>query len=168
MTYSVYRILNTVNDKAYIGVSTNPKKRISDHFTGKGSVLVKEDVDRHGRAVFMSQVVGMFHEEHEANKVMAHLIMRHNALYPNGYNKAIGGKGSSGHIWDLEQREKVSGERNNRSKLTEAQVAVIFWDSRPRSKIAEEFGISTTMVTKIKSGKAWKHITKWLIVRDVP
>ncbi len=166
MPFSVYRILNTLNDKAYIGVSNNPKKRFSDHFSGRGSEELWRDVQKEGREVFMAQVLETHEEESVANQRMQTHIMRHNALYPFGYNKSIGGKGSHGHTWDLEQRAKVSGVRNKRSKLNESQVMAIYWDARSRSIIAKEYGVSTTMVTNIKNGKAWKHVTQWLSAEE--
>ena len=161
MPYSVYRILNTLNDKAYIGVSTKPKKRISAHLTGSGSSLLWEDVQKSGKGVFLVQIVEIHDDATEANRRMQTLIMRHNALHPFGYNKGIGGKGSHGHLWDLKQRAKISGSNNKRSKLTEAEVAAIYWDPRSSSIIAKKYGVSTTMITKIKNRQAWKHVTRW-------
>jgi hypothetical protein len=60
----------------------------------------------------------------------------------------------------------VTGSNNRRSKLTETQVAGIYWDARSRSVIAKEHGISTTMVTKIKKGQAWKHVTQAFAITD--
>ncbi len=162
MEYCIYRILNTLDDKAYIGVSTNPKKRISAHMTGTGSSLLRDAIQNHGREVFLSQIIERHEDSTEANRRMQTYIMRHNALHPFGYNKGIGGKGSNGHLWDLTQRAGITGSKNRRSKLTESQVAAIYWDARSRSVIAKEYGVSTTMITKIKNGQAWKHITRWL------
>ena len=160
MEYCIYRIINTVNDKVYVGLSTNPKKRISAHLTGTGSPLIKEDVMKYGRAAFITQTIESYNEPIEANRRAQTYIMRNNSLYPFGYNKSIGGQGSSGHLWDLTQRAGVTGSNNRRSKLTESQAAAIYWDARSRSMIAKEYGISTTMVTKIKKGQAWKHVTQ--------
>jgi hypothetical protein len=157
--YSIYRILNTVNDKAYIGVSTAPKKRISAHMTGTGSKLIWKDVQEFGRGAFLTQIIEFYDDADMANRRMQTNIMKHSALHPSGYNKGIGGKGSSGHMWDIEQRAKISGSNNSRSKLTEDQVIDIYWDARSRSAISKEYGISTTMVTKIKKGQAWKNVT---------
>lgn len=164
MEYCIYRIVNTVNDMVYVGLSTNPKKRISAHMTGKGSPLLGAAVDEYGRGVFISQTIECYNEPIEANRRAQTYIMRNNALHPFGYNKSIGGQGSSGHVWDLEQRAGVTGSNNKRSKLTESQVAGIYWDARTRSVIAKEYGISTTMVTKIKRGQAWKHVTQSFLV----
>ena len=160
MEYCIYRIVNTVNDKVYVGLSTNPKKRISAHMTGTGSPLLKETVEEYGRGAFITQTIECYNEPIEANRRAQTYIMRNNALHPFGYNKSIGGRGSSGHVWDLKQRAGVTGSNNKRSKLNEHQVAAIYWDARPRSVIAKEYGISTTMVTKIKKGQAWRHVTQ--------
>ena len=162
MQYSVYRILNTVDGKAYIGVSNDPNKRISAHMTGTGSPLVWKAVQKHGRGVFLTQIIETHEDSIEADRRMQTFIMRHHALYPSGYNKGIGGKGSSGHMWNLEQRAGVTGSNNRTSKLTEVQVICIFYNAGTRSAIAKEYGISTTMVTKIKRGQAWKHVTNSL------
>jgi hypothetical protein len=151
-----------LNHKTYIGTSTDPYKRISGHITGKGSRMIWEDLQKDGREVFVCQVFGSFTTSEEADRTMQTLIMRQNALYPNGYNLTIGGKGSHGSMWNSKQRAKVSGSLNGRSKLTENQVIAIFWDSRPRSVLAKEYAVSTTMITKIKSGQAWKRVTRWL------
>jgi hypothetical protein len=118
-------------------------------------------VQTSGKGNFLSQIIETHEDEVEANRRMQTFIMRHSALYPFGYNKGIGGRGSSGHLWDLKQRAGVSGSKNCRSKLTEAQVAAIYWDVRPRSVISKQYGISTTMVTKIKKRQAWKDVTRW-------
>lgn len=160
----VYRIINTLDDKHYYGVSTAPWKRISAHLTGDGSKLIASDIDKIGRHVFLAQLIDSFDTEEEAERTMRTLVVRHAAIHPTGYNQAIGGKGSKGHFWSMEQRAKINGERNSQSKLTEADVIAIYFDTRSRTKIATEFGISKTMVTKIKKGQAWKHVT--LAFRD--
>ena len=150
----------------YIGVSSKPKKRISAHFTGTGSPLLYEAVEKYGRSVFIAQTLECYEKEEEANRRAQTYIMRYGTLHPFGYNKGIGGHGSSGHRWSLDQKAGVTGSNNRMSKLTEDQVISIYYDTRPRSVISKEFGISTTMVTKIKNGKAWKHVTG--ILRPIP
>ena len=156
--YFVYRIFNAKNDKTYIGTSTAPEKQILNHLVGSGSRLIFDDVRKHGKEVFVYQILEEFQTRGEASKKMQYYIILQNSLYPFGYNLAIGGEGSRGHIWNGKQRAKITGYRNNRSKLRESQVIKIYWDNRVRREIAEEYGISTTMVTKIKHGQAWKHV----------
>ena len=168
MAHFVYRIVNTLNDKTYVGIASDPDKQISNHFTGSGSRLILEDAREHGRGVFLCQVVDSAETEKEATQKMQILILRQNALYPNGYNLSLHGKGSKGTVWSAEQRAKVTGSRNARSKLTEADVAAIYFDPRSRDVISKQYGVSKTMVTKIRRGQAWQHITRWLVPVEEP
>jgi len=42
------------------------------------------------------------------------------------------------------------------AKLTREQVAVIRQDSRSRSIVADEYGVSITTIRRIRSGKSWR------------
>jgi len=55
------------------------------------------------------------------------------------------------------------GEKHPSSKLTEDQVKEIFLNSTSiQAELAKRFGISHTVISLIKSGKIWKHITNQL------
>jgi hypothetical protein len=51
------------------------------------------------------------------------------------------------------------GERQGRSKLTEAQVLQIFRDERNHSEIAAAYGVSRSHVSSIKRGDSWSWLT---------
>lgn len=60
---------------------------------------------------------------------------------------------------DMVSRNRIArGETSGTAKLTAKQVIAIRKDDRTRSDIAADFGVSTTMVNNIKSGKAWRHL----------
>lgn len=50
-----------------------------------------------------------------------------------------------------------AGEKNPAAKLTEDQVAAIKDDSRVQRIIAEEYGVSQSMISYIKLNKKWKE-----------
>lgn len=52
----------------------------------------------------------------------------------------------------------TNGERNGKSKLTEAQVIAIRADTRTQIEIAKEYGISQMTVSDIKRRRKWKHL----------
>ena len=54
----------------------------------------------------------------------------------------------------------AKGAINPSAKLTEAQAQAILDDPRPRFVIAREYGISWTMVNRIKTGENWKHLKR--------
>lgn len=51
------------------------------------------------------------------------------------------------------------GERCAAAKLTEAQVRAILVDTRLQQVIADEYGVRQNTISRIKSGKRWRHIT---------
>ena len=60
---SIYKITNTVNGKAYIGQTIHDaeKTRIRDHFrsNGKGSQLIKDDIEKYGQDAFTYKILMM-------------------------------------------------------------------------------------------------------------
>lgn len=55
------------------------------------------------------------------------------------------------------------GENNSNAKLTEESIALIISDPRSSYKVAAELGVDQTLVSRIRRGKAWKHISLSLI-----
>jgi hypothetical protein len=56
------------------------------------------------------------------------------------------------------KRIPAKGSKNGLSKLNELQAMEIFKDNRPQRVIAQQYGISQTVVHNIKSIKTWKVI----------
>jgi hypothetical protein len=50
------------------------------------------------------------------------------------------------------------GEYNAMSKIKSADVVLIINDTRSQSAIAKDYGVSQTIISKIKLRKYWKHI----------
>ncbi len=57
-------------------------------------------------------------------------------------------------------KETAKGEHHGRSKLTESQVLEIYKDIRFYKVIAEEYGVSTVAIGKIKNGVNWAWLTQ--------
>lgn len=51
------------------------------------------------------------------------------------------------------------GIDHGNSRLTEKDVMLIFQDDRPQRIIAEHYGIARPLVSMIKTGKRWSHVT---------
>jgi predicted GIY-YIG superfamily endonuclease len=56
-TTYVYRFTNLVNGKAYVGISTQPKKRKRDHESGNGSLLLWRAIQKYGLVNFEYSLV---------------------------------------------------------------------------------------------------------------
>ncbi len=54
----------------------------------------------------------------------------------------------------------LTGERNGRSKLTEAEVVAIRYQGKRGnySRLAREYGVSNQLISRICNGGAWKHL----------
>ena len=107
---SIYMITNTENGKAYIGKAMHDakKNRIQKHFSGNGSQLVKQAVDKYGKDVFVIEILhdGIIPELLDSYEIEA--IAKYNTVAPNGYNLTTGGSGTSGRNTPLKQRRKMS------------------------------------------------------------
>lgn len=55
--------------------------------------------------------------------------------------------------------DAARGSSNGNSKLTEKQVKSILQDTRAQVRIAEDYNVSDSTISKIKKGQRWKHIT---------
>ncbi len=54
----------------------------------------------------------------------------------------------------------VRGEARYNAKLTENNVLDILEDRRSNRDIARAYSVSEALVSRIKTGKIWKHITR--------
>lgn len=90
----VYKITNTVNQKAYIGISIHEpeKRRIRDHLSGYGNRIIAEAVKKYGRDAFTYEVL----EKNVFPELLPDLevayIEKFNTVAPNGYNLTHGGE----------------------------------------------------------------------------
>ena len=50
------------------------------------------------------------------------------------------------------------GEKMGNSKLTEEQIIAIRADDRKKCVIAKDYSVSAWHITRIKTGKVWKHV----------
>lgn len=73
------------------------------------------------------------------------------------------------HLWPGTQQDNIddavdknrmaNGSRCHASKLTADDVTLILKDDRTQQAIAEDYGVSSTAIGKIKRRVSWKHIT---------
>jgi hypothetical protein len=67
------------------------------------------------------------------------------------------------HMVGTRRFNRQSGERNYQSKLTDKQACEIFIRDEPHKKLAEEFGVSRSAISMIKSRKQWRAATACLV-----
>lgn len=73
-------------------------------------------------------------------------------LYQGTHQDNMDDKVRAGHAVTM------CGEKNGNSKLTEGGVIAIRADNRPYSLIANDYGVTSTLVCYIKLRKIWRHV----------
>ena len=106
----IYRILNLVTKKSYIGQTT--KRIFSERYSGKWykvthNEYLKNSVAKHGVENFAIQIL----EEHvtsvqELDRLEKHYIDKFDCIYPKGYNFA--GGGDAVHSLHQDTKDKIS------------------------------------------------------------
>ena len=114
----IYRITNTVNNKKYIGVTTDPDRRKGEHLSGttKGSKLVQRAIKKYGKDFFNFDILVEGDETKLYNLEPAYIIQE-NSLSPYGYNIAEGGKGGKTGPLTEETRKKMSVAHTGKKKM---------------------------------------------------
>ena len=117
----VYKITNTINNKAYIGISIHEpeKSRIQKHLSGKGNRIIANAVKKHGKDAFTYEILEANVFDVSLPKLEIFYIAHYNTVAPNGYNLTYGGDGAS----HLEQtRCKISESKRGKPRSAETRL----------------------------------------------
>jgi len=82
----IYKITNTVNNKSYIGYTTDPQERWEGHKHNQGSALVFQAIKKYGLDKIEFKVIAEDSVDNEQK-----YIEKYNTIAPNGYNLTEGG-----------------------------------------------------------------------------
>jgi len=53
---------------------------------------------------------------------------------------------------------QIRGEQSTQAKITEKNAISILNDTRPHKKIANQYNISASLISRIKTRRAWRHV----------
>ena len=155
----VYKITNNINNKIYIGITNNYKKRWSNEKSNSKNPAKQQVITRaiakYGADNFNFEILFSNLSIEEACIKEAQLIQQFNSLVPNGYNVDKGGSyHPTGHA--------LYGEQNGNSKLTDEEAQYIK-DHRylPMYILYEEFNnkISYEAFKKCYKHETYKHLS---------
>lgn len=91
---AIYRIVNSINGKSYIGQTVNPKYRMRRHFwKNNGCIKLRNAIAKYGKNNFVFSILCWCVSKTEANKVEEQLINVYNTRF-DGYNITPGGYGT--------------------------------------------------------------------------
>ena len=82
----IYKITNSVNNKSYVGYTSNPQNRFKDHIHGRGNKILFQAIKKYGVDKFSFEVIAEDTVDNEQK-----YIDEHNTMAPNGYNLTEGG-----------------------------------------------------------------------------
>ena len=114
MDMFIYKTVNLVNNKEYIGQHTT--NNINDNYLGSGSILSKS-IQKYGKENFKREIIEKCKSIEELNKKEIFYIKKYNTLIPNGYNIRNGGNyspmsESSKIKMSISKKGQNSGEKN--------------------------------------------------------
>ena len=145
MTIGIYRIINKVNGKSYIGQSIYLEERIKTHFDdadkGYGSAIACA-IRKYGKSNFTTEVLYAIDETsclEETKNVLCQKETEFIAKYEThitqqGYNLTLGGEGPLGVSWSeeaIENHRRVMASPEVRKKISEKTKEAM---SRPEVK----------------------------------
>ena len=110
--YSVYKVTNKLNGKMYIGFSSKPISRWSEHrkpgFKGR---MLTDAIHTDGVENFEFAIIVETDSKDFARNLETELIISHNTKFPNGYNRLVPGLGKAEpYISPFTKKEETTEE----------------------------------------------------------
>lgn len=134
----IYKLINTVNGKSYIGQAVDLEKRIKEHSHGHGNMAIARAIRKYGWNTFRIEVL----EENAAASELDELEIKHireHRTFEEGYNSTLGGGGRRGFVVSQATKDKIA------LKLT-----------GNRNFEGHTFTLETKKVLSDKKAKTWK------------
>jgi len=124
--YSIYKIVNQVNGKVYIGYTNNfnRRKRSHIHLSKSSSNLIHKSIKKYGRDNFHWEIIYQSKDKIHTLKIMEpHFIQEYNSMSPFGYNICPGGGG--GILYKKTINRMIKNNPGKTKKNLEAKTSTI-------------------------------------------
>lgn len=143
MHHYLYKTINLINSKYYIGIhSTND---LSDGYIGTGKLL-KQAIKKYGKENFKNEIIIFFSTKEKAYSTERQVVSQEFVEQKNNYNLRIGGIGGNGK-WTEERKKAFSDSKKGNNNIMYGTIS-----PRVRSVIDIETG-----VFYISGFECWKH-----------
>ncbi len=175
----LYCITNIITQKKYFGVSIDPDRRKSEHFSKsiKGSILVQRAIEKYGKENLIFEII-LSGEDADMYLLEPKYIMENNTLSPNGYNIAEGGiGGKTGHASE-ETKKKMSIAHTGKSRQphtekTKERLSSLALGRKSSDKVRKKMsetrkGSGNAMFGKIHSDETKEKIRLTKIGKEGP
>ena len=112
--YSIYRFVNSINGKVYVGYTKDFTKRLHEHKQNSKQPNTKfyKAINKHGWDNFVCDIIYQSLDIDHIKQMEVHFISEHNS-YHEGYNSTFGGEGKTGAV-PSSTRKKQSISRGGR------------------------------------------------------
>jgi group I intron endonuclease len=123
--YCVYMHINKINNKKYIGISSNIKRRWEGNGSNYHNQVIGRAFLKYGWDNFEHKIIHTGLTKDEANKMEIEMISLYDSNNPNnGYNLTIGGTGSNGYSHTEEAKRKISKSQTGRIQTEECKKRI--------------------------------------------
>lgn len=141
----IYKIINNINGKIYIGQSNNPQRRFKEHINDEGDSLIHNAIKKYGEENFSFEIIeGPIENFNEREKYWIKVY----DSYTNGYNMTLGG----------EEPPIIKGEKSQLAKFSDELILSLQLDlintDMSYDELSKKYCVTTTYLTKINLGEA--------------
>ena len=111
--YYIYKIINSINKKCYVGFHATNYEFDKDLYFGSGK-LIKYAINKYGIENFLMGIIEYVTIENWQEKEKYWIDKMNSSHKKWGYNLNVGGRGNVGYKWTDEQRAKINmaGSKN--------------------------------------------------------
>lgn len=158
--YTIYKATNKINNKSYIGYSSDWKsrKRIHKHIADKNkkNYPFYNAIRKYGFDNFTWEVLYQSKEKlHTLEEMESFFICEYHTLAPNGYNMKTGGEGGNLSL-------------NSRKKISVSRIGIKFSDEHIKNLSVSHLNKKHTEEQKLKISQALKGKIKILKMISCP
>lgn len=109
----VYKVINTVNNKVYIGqtvhkLEVRKNRHVKDALIRTSNIYFHNAIRKYGQQNFKWVVLEHCDSKEELDEIEFHYIKQYNSIKPYGYNLTFGGEGSFGYKHSDSIKKKMS------------------------------------------------------------
>jgi len=120
----IYRTINIVTNKSYVGQTTRISLFKKKAYLGSGSYL-RLSINKYGISNFKSEILEYCEDQNKLNVLEQHYISKFNTLYPNGYNLKLGGDQGGKCIEETKVKLSLAKKGKPLSQATKSKLSTV-------------------------------------------
>lgn len=114
--YSIYKLVNRINGKVYIGFTKNIKRRLSEHKSAKDNTRLHNAINKYGFDNFTFEIICQTKDGHYCKNILENHFINMFDSFNNGYNLTLGGEGIIGFKHSEMSKNKMSKPKTDSHK----------------------------------------------------